>query len=51
MQKHIERVTSLIPMGRFGKPEDVAGVVAFLASEEANYVTGSIYTVDGGQGI
>jgi NAD(P)-dependent dehydrogenase (short-subunit alcohol dehydrogenase family) len=51
LKKHIEHVTSLIPLGRFGKPEDVAGVVAFLASEEANYVTGAIYSVDGGQGI
>ncbi len=37
-----------IPLGRLGDPEDVAGVVAFLASDEAAYVTGSTYVVDGG---
>jgi glucose 1-dehydrogenase len=37
-----------IPLGRMGQPEDVAGLVAFLASDEAGYVTGSTYVVDGG---
>ncbi len=37
-----------IPLGRLGRPEDVASVVTFLASSEANYVTGSTYFVDGG---
>ena len=37
-----------IPLGRLGTPEEVAGVVAFLASDEAAYVTGSTYFVDGG---
>lgn len=37
-----------IPWGRFGEPEEVASVAVFLASEEADYVTGSTYYVDGG---
>jgi glucose 1-dehydrogenase len=37
-----------IPWGRFGKPEEVAAVAVFLASDEAEYVTGSTYYVDGG---
>jgi glucose 1-dehydrogenase len=39
---------SEIPWGRFGKPEEVAGVAVFLASADAEYVTGSTYYVDGG---
>ncbi|MBD2341315.1 glucose 1-dehydrogenase [Calothrix sp. FACHB-156] len=37
-----------IPLGRLGKPQDVASLVAFLASADANYITGSTFFVDGG---
>src|SRR5579871_4988709 len=37
-----------IPLGRMGQPEDVSGLVAFLASDEASYITGSTFVVDGG---
>ncbi|MEH7275864.1 SDR family NAD(P)-dependent oxidoreductase [Neobacillus vireti] len=40
--------TSAIPMGRYGEPEEIANVAAFLLSDEASYVTASIYTIDGG---
>ncbi len=39
---------SEVPWGRWGTPEDVAGVALFLASDEADYVTGSTYYIDGG---
>jgi 3-oxoacyl-[acyl-carrier protein] reductase len=38
----------LIPVGRFGDPEDVANIVAFLSSEQASYITGQTICVDGG---
>ena len=37
-----------IPMGRLGTPEEVASVIGFLFSEQASYVTGQSWTVDGG---
>jgi NAD(P)-dependent dehydrogenase (short-subunit alcohol dehydrogenase family) len=39
-----------VPMKRFGQPEEVAGVVAFLASRDSSYVTGVEINVDGGLG-
>ena len=42
------KVMERIAMGRFGTAEDVAGVIAFLASEEASYVTGQVIGIDGG---
>lgn len=44
----MKNAVSEIPWGRFGRPEEVASVAVFLASDEAEYVTGSTYYVDGG---
>lgn len=46
--EQLKKVTNNIPLGRLGEPEDVAGIVAFLASDEAKYITGSTFYVDGG---
>ena len=37
-----------IPMGRFGTPEEIAGVISFLASKDSDYVTAQVITADGG---
>ncbi|HEX7022287.1 MAG TPA: SDR family oxidoreductase [Trueperaceae bacterium] len=43
-----ERLVGRIPAGRFGRPEEIAAAVAFLASEQAGYITGQTLLVDGG---
>lgn len=43
-----EQLKSEIPLGYFGQPEDIAGVVGFLSSSESRYITGQVLTVDGG---
>jgi 3-oxoacyl-[acyl-carrier protein] reductase len=45
------KMLDLTPLGRFGDPEDVAGAVRFLCSEEASFITGGVLLVDGGLGM
>jgi 3-oxoacyl-[acyl-carrier protein] reductase len=51
-KRRVEEVTAestgSIPLGRYGKPEEYAEVVTFLASEQASYVTGSVIRIDRG---
>ena len=46
-----KKVESVIPVGRFGTPEECAGVVAYLASDDSAYITGADIRVDGGMSV
>jgi NAD(P)-dependent dehydrogenase (short-subunit alcohol dehydrogenase family) len=46
-----EPILAHLPLGRFGEPEDVAGLALYLASSASDYVTGAVFVVDGGMQV
>jgi 3-oxoacyl-[acyl-carrier protein] reductase len=46
-----QKILSVIPLGRFGSVNDIAAMVDYLASEEGGYITGQVFSVDGGMAI
>lgn len=48
-QEQMEMLIARIPQGRLGEPDEVAALVAFLASNEAKHITGGAYIIDGGR--
>lgn len=50
-EERLRTLTESVPLGRMASPEEIAGVVAFLASPDAGYITGAVIPVDGGLGM
>jgi acetoacetyl-CoA reductase/3-oxoacyl-[acyl-carrier protein] reductase len=47
-EKALERIKKQIPLGRLGRPDEVARVVHFLAADQSSYITGAVFAVNGG---
>jgi 3-oxoacyl-[acyl-carrier protein] reductase len=50
-QSHIDYMRSKIPMGRFGQPEEIAAMVAWLCTEECSFTTGAVFDLSGGRAV
>jgi 3-oxoacyl-[acyl-carrier protein] reductase len=50
-EKRLDELSAAIPLGRMASPDEIAGVVAFLASPDAAYISGAVIPVDGGLGM
>jgi 3-oxoacyl-[acyl-carrier protein] reductase len=50
-QRHIDYMVERIPLGRIGRPEEVAALIAFLASEDLSFSTGATYDISGGRAV
>ena len=50
-QHHIDYMVERIPMGRMGKPDEIAALIAWLASDECSFSTGAVYDISGGRAV